>query len=50
MARVYANVNAALGPAWYDYGESSIAVDMMISQYVYLNRESEDRLERPRSL
>lgn len=20
MARVYANVNAILGPAWYDYG------------------------------
>ena len=23
MARVYADVNARLGPSWYDYGQSS---------------------------
>lgn len=36
MARVYADVNARLGPSWYDYGEhhATLVATLVVSALV----------------
>lgn len=50
MARVYADVNAILGPAWYDYGPLMLLSEHGRSLLNGTCREHEDRVERARSL
>lgn len=58
MARVYANVNAALGPAWYDYGRvllwihslHCLGVLMIITENLRIEWNVPDRYEIVRRL